>query len=312
VSAIVAALAVLPALAVAFGALGSRVWLLDLCAHTTAQCAFALAVAELALLFARRWLWCALLAPFALLACLRTAPLFVGSAGARPSRAPGRVLRLASINLRFDNDDHAAVLAALRSEPFDVIAVNEMTRVWRAALHPLDADYPHHLDWPASTFGIGLWSRYPLKEAEVIPLGSAVTPAIRAVVLAPQGTFTLLAVHPSRPGLTGQSDTDLRDLALAAIPRVLGKAVRPRIVLGDCNDTRWSGAFGDLLSATGLADTADGRGWQPSWPVALPSLLRIPIDQCLIEPTVAVHRRRLGPDVGSDHLPLFVDLELPP
>jgi endonuclease/exonuclease/phosphatase (EEP) superfamily protein YafD len=311
VSAVVAALAVLPALATAFGALGSRVWLLDLCAHMTAQCAFALVAAGLALLFARRWLWCALLAPFVLLACLRTAPLFVGRAGARPSGSAERVLRLASVNLRFDNDDHAAVLAMLRSEPFDVIAVTEMTKAWLSALQALNADYPHYRGWPGTCFGIGLWSRYPLQDAQVLPLGSPVWPAIRAVVLAPQGACTLLVVHAPRPGLSGQADTDFRDRALAAIPRLLEKAARPRIVIGDCNDTRWSGAFGSLLSATGLADSADGRGWQPSWPTSLPSLLRIPIDQCLIEPTVAVLRRRLGPDVGSDHLPLFVDLELP-
>jgi endonuclease/exonuclease/phosphatase (EEP) superfamily protein YafD len=312
VSAIVAALAVLPALATAFGALGSRVWLLDLCAHTTAQCALALAGAELALLFARRWLWCALLAPFALLACLRTAPLFVGRAGASPTRSAERVLRLASLNLRFDNDDHAAVLAALRSEPFDVIAVSEMTKAWLSALQGLNADYPHYVGWPDSCFGIGLWSRHPLREPAVIPLGHAATPGIKTIVLAPQGTYTLLVVHAPRPGLTGQAETEERDRTLAAIPRVLGKAPRPRIVIGDCNDTRWSGAFADLLASTGLADTADGRGWQPTWPTSLPSPLRIPIDHCLIEPTVAVLRRRLGPDVGSDHLPLFLDVELPP
>src|SRR5262245_53494475 len=165
----------------------------------TAQCAFALAFAELALLFARRWLWCALLAPFALLACLRTAPLFVGRGGARPSGAAERVLRLASINLRFDNDDHAAVLRALRSESFDVIAVSEMTRAWLSALQALNADYPHYVGWPDSCFGIGLWSRHPLRDPAVIPLGHAATPGIKTVVMAPQGPYTLLVVHAPRP-----------------------------------------------------------------------------------------------------------------
>ena len=85
----------------------------------------------------------------------------------------------------------------------------------------------------------------------------------------------------------------------------------PRVVLGDCNATRWTQAFREMLAASGLVDTADGAGWQPTWPVSLPALLRIPIDHVLVEPTLQVRRRWIGPETGSDHLPVYVEFDLP-
>jgi endonuclease/exonuclease/phosphatase (EEP) superfamily protein YafD len=40
------------------------------------------------------------------------------------------------------------------------------------------------------------------------------------------------------------------------------------------------------------------------------AVLRIPIDHCLVSPSVAIVDRRVGPPVGSDHLPVFVDFAI--
>jgi endonuclease/exonuclease/phosphatase (EEP) superfamily protein YafD len=40
-------------------------------------------------------------------------------------------------------------------------------------------------------------------------------------------------------------------------------------------------------------------------------LFSIPIDHCFISPSIAVTDVRTGPDVGSDHRPIIVDLRLP-
>jgi len=42
----------------------------------------------------------------------------------------------------------------------------------------------------------------------------------------------------------------------------------------------------------------------------MPGSLRIPLDNCLVSEEVAVAGRRVGPDIGSDHLPLVVDFAL--
>jgi len=58
-----------------------------------------------------------------------------------------------------------------------------------------------------------------------------------------------------------------------------------------------------------LKDSSLGWGIQPTWPAMfLP--LRIPIDHCLVSPDLKIVRRKIGRDIGSDHLPLLVDLGL--
>lgn len=78
------------------------------------------------------------------------------------------------------------------------------------------------------------------------------------------------------------------------------------MVLGDLNVTPWSHVFRDLLKRTGLIDSAQGWGIQPTWPSGA-VLLRIPIDHCLHSPDVAIVNREIGENVGSDHFPVIVD-----
>jgi endonuclease/exonuclease/phosphatase (EEP) superfamily protein YafD len=66
--------------------------------------------------------------------------------------------------------------------------------------------------------------------------------------------------------------------------------------------------FRDFLATTGLKDSRVGFGWQPTWPTGSMSL-RIPIDHVLVEPDLVVLERQVGPDIGSDHLPVRVRLK---
>ena len=72
----------------------------------------------------------------------------------------------------------------------------------------------------------------------------------------------------------------------------------------------WSLPLRRLIRQTGLRDSALGFGVQPTWPAGM-LLARIQIDQCLVSEDLKVVRRDVGPDVGSDHLPLVVELALP-
>jgi hypothetical protein len=42
------------------------------------------------------------------------------------------------------------------------------------------------------------------------------------------------------------------------------------------------------------------------WPV-----LRIPIDHCLVSPDIGVLTMRTGRHIGSDHLPIIIDMVMP-
>jgi endonuclease/exonuclease/phosphatase (EEP) superfamily protein YafD len=81
-------------------------------------------------------------------------------------------------------------------------------------------------------------------------------------------------------------------------------------VLGDLNATPWSYYFQRLVRESGLTDSSKGRGIHATWPAGL-FPLRIPIDHCLLSPEIGVINKMTGNNVGSDHLPVVVDLQLP-
>jgi endonuclease/exonuclease/phosphatase (EEP) superfamily protein YafD len=82
------------------------------------------------------------------------------------------------------------------------------------------------------------------------------------------------------------------------------------LVMGDLNATPWSRPFRRLLRRSALCDSRAGFGVQASFPAAS-TLLRLPIDHLLASCGVGVRARRIGRDVGSDHLPVIVDVVVP-
>lgn len=82
------------------------------------------------------------------------------------------------------------------------------------------------------------------------------------------------------------------------------------IVIGDFNSTPWYGPFRKLLNESRLINSQRGFGIQTTWHSILPPALRIPIDHCLHSKSLTTTKRVIGKDIGSDHLPLFVELRL--
>ena len=91
------------------------------------------------------------------------------------------------------------------------------------------------------------------------------------------------------------------------LARKLRKIGGPLVVVGDFNNTPWSASFHAFLAVSGLHDSAQGRGPLLTWPTGAP-LMRIPIDQCFYSDCVQILSKRLGTDIGSDHLPLIIDV----
>lgn len=94
------------------------------------------------------------------------------------------------------------------------------------------------------------------------------------------------------------------------IQRTLKNGEKNLIVIGDFNSTPWYGSFRQLIRKSGLINSQRGFGIQATWNSVLPPLLRIPIDHCLHSKSFTTIKRFIGSDIGSDHLPLFVELRL--
>ncbi len=62
-----------------------------------------------------------------------------------------------------------------------------------------------------------------------------------------------------------------------------------------------------MLEVGKLSDSEQGFGPQPSWSTEL-LIPVVPIDHFLVSKDIEVLNRVLGPNIGSDHLPVYVDL----
>jgi len=221
----------------------------------------------------------------------------------------GPTLRFLVANTLRSNRDHARLLALLAAEQPDVIVLSEVTPALWESLAPIRGAYPHHRAEPRrDAFGIALLSRQPLVGIELGGLGPLQRPWLRARLTTAAGALQVVAAHPSPPAR--RELMEITTVEMAELGRELAVSEQPLVLLGDLNSTPWSSRFRELLSTTGLRDSTRGFGLQPSFPVGLLPL-RIPLDHALVSSELEVLDRRLGPDIGADHLPVILDLRLP-
>ncbi len=237
-----------------------------------------------------------------LVALLAIVPDLTASRRAVPVGTPVRVL---SANVLMMNHDYARLARVIAEERPDVIALVEPSRRWLEALAPSVAGYAR-IEAPREDYlGMALYVRGEVRgEVRVLSNG---TPNIFAEVSVGDATFRIVVVHPVPPITGALHEKLVRYFA------ELGAVVRgdPRIVVaGDFNATPWSRTFATMMNASGLCDSRAGFGMQATRP-ADEWILRIPIDHVLTSCAIGVADRRVGPDVGSDHLPVVVDLVIP-
>jgi endonuclease/exonuclease/phosphatase (EEP) superfamily protein YafD len=292
-------------IATILGFAGRLVWWLELASHFRLQLFWGSSIVFAMFVLARRRvgmicaaLLCATNAAV-IVPLYLAAPVSVGAVD-RP------ILRLLIANVHTGNRDHGRLLELVGTENPDLLLLEEIDAVWLAALEPLTADYPYRIVRPrADNFGIAMWSRVPI-EARVRWFGSAGVPSIQAQLQHAGSAVRVLLTHPLPP--MSARNARLRDSQARAVARAVRQLGGRVILAGDFNMTCWSPAFADLLEESGLSDSTRGFGPQTTWPTTLPLPCRIPIDHCLHTPDFEVVDRRVGPDIGSDHLPLVVDL----
>ena len=250
-----------------------------------------------------RWFDAAMVA-LLLDACI-LAPELADARRELPEGAPVRVL---VVNVLRESSEFERVRRLIAEEQPDIIGIVEADARWLRELAPALAPYPSRIEAPRTdNFGMALYARGPLEGGGVEHLASDL-PSIVAETAHGGARLGIVLVHPSPP-LSGEwYDAQLRHFDAVAA-RARGFA-GPFVIMGDFNATPWSRAFARLRGASGTCDSRTGFGAQTSYP-ADGWLLRIPIDHVLVACSIGVRDRRIGPPVGSDHLPVIADLVVP-
>jgi endonuclease/exonuclease/phosphatase (EEP) superfamily protein YafD len=307
-------LVVIPAAIVAVMSLasfaGAWVWWLDVLANFRAQYVVVLAIFGL-VVAASRWRRTGLaILGIALINLFFVAPLFVGSPGEPVEGAPG--MRVMSFNLLSTNQSYGEVIEYVEATDPDLVLLHESSRPWEVAMQSSGLDYEIIRGRSEKLiFGTLVLAR---DEVEAVSYGFAEGDG-RAIslVFQPEGwpvPVQILSSHPVAP--TSGERAALRDAQISFAAGWAAEQDGAYAVVGDLNASPWSSPFRGLVSEGHLRNSQIGFGVQPSFSAMTILAFRIPIDHLLHSADLRVRDRRLGPDLGSDHFPLVVDLEYAP
>lgn len=241
----------------------------------------------------------------------------------RRATAGGEGLTIMTFNVLLGGKPAAAALDAMAAAAPDIICLQEMTPELAAAFKArLGTRYPHRYFKPGRmTQGVGIASRYPLSNGQVLTLGLTYLPAVSATVRLKSGKIRVACVHLMPPIARFKKSVGVREryfrndgIRVGQVKRLLkhmDAAGLPAIILGDMNEWRGATAL-SRLTAGGFADACDGRGARCglTWPgasVPLPALFRI---DHILGRGVRFTDAAVLEAGGSDHYPVAARFDL--
>lgn len=238
--------------------------------------------------------------PTALAAVLIGVGWFSASAPAEGTSADSRPrFTVVSANLKLGQADLDALRRWIDRLGVDLVVLQEVTEASAQAIARWK-DYPYQLVTPEDgPFGLAILSRHPLSATQA--LESLEQPLrYRAFISWQEHRVGISAIHPMPP--VAPLYHERRAQIFEEEARWARLAASPSILAGDLNASPWSSAMRavgpGLRRATGL---------QATWPAMLPV---IPIDHILTSEAWQVVASGVGPEIGSDHRPVFAVLSL--
>src|SRR5215475_3083563 len=222
----------------------------------------------------------------------------------------GHRVKLILANVNHRNTAREKFIAFARKRAPDVLVVQEVTESWRESLQALHSRYPFTEELPrGGGSGMALYSRFPFERLTIsFPEGDA-RPCILARMDINGVSVSLLSIHPRTPILSERYK--LRNGTLSTAADCLHDLPGPKICVGDLNITPWSPYYRSFVERAKLVNVRKGFGMLPSWPTFLFfRCLMLPLDHCLVSHDIRVMDARTGEPIGSDHLPLIVEIEL--
>jgi len=215
------------------------------------------------------------------------------------------VLSIMSFNLGRRPDIGDVFIAHLDATSPDLLVLQEFGRQSADLLAALEARYPYSvLEERDDSFGIAMYSRHPLVDAEVLHFASSGIPFLRASVRSDGETLDVLGIHLQWP-MTPSSFRE-RNRQIDVLEKLIMNRSRPAVLCGDWNLTPWSGHYHEVTSGD-LSDSGRADRFRPTWPTYL-LLPGIAVDHCFVTYPLVVADKSIGPPSGSDHRPITTQI----
>lgn len=205
-------------------------------------------------------------------------------------------------NMFYGNQTPAKLLPFVAAERPDIIVVVESSPQERSILQAnLSGRYRYQFFYGETH----VMSRFPLVDKGYLPIGHTVQGFL---VNTPQGPLDLEIVHFSRPwpyANTRDPRSNPPDQIKLFLNHLKGRDTASTVVVGDFNATPNSRLMRQLEKGANLRVLGAPVG---TWPANFPGYLRLNFDNALFGKSLGVTRRRVGPNTGSDHRPILIDV----
>lgn len=245
-------------------------------------------------------------------------PYFLGSKvvpDARPDEINDtNAVGIIIANVLMTNRQSGAFLDIVRTQKPDLILAMEVDHWWVEQLQALRQEYPYAVEYPMdNAYGMALYSRLPLENAQVKFLDDEKIPSIHAKVKMPSSrNFWFHGVHPVAPVPSSRypDSKGEKEVTLVQVGDMVAKESLPSVVAGDFNDVSWSHTS-QMFSARGkLCNVRLGRGILNTFSTDS-YIKRWPLDHCFVTKDFKLQKLERLPDFHSDHFALHTRLVLP-
>lgn len=288
------------------GFFGAYAYVLNLSSHFRVQYAIVLLAGTLLLWSVGKRKTSLIALSLALLNLVEIVPLYQKPAVNTENRQLG--FSLLQVNVLSQNQQYEQLMKEVRRLNPDVVVMEEITTEWYEALAAVRQEYPYVVETlERSDLGVMVMSKIPLEETELIDFNDGRLPSLVTELQVEGQPIRLIATHPLSP--RSKQNFKLRNQQLYAIAQAFSERDQPLMMVGDLNITSFSPIFKRFIREIDLYDSREGFGVQPSWPARAWRIARISLDHCLLSPDLSVSQRKLGQYVGSDHLPVYVEIE---
>ncbi len=222
---------------------------------------------------------------------------------------PARQLCLLTCNVLTPNRNAQALRSLVLAHQPDVLVTLESDQWWEDQLESLEEEMPYTVKCPLDNlYGMHLYSRLPLDEAEICYFVEEAVPSIHATITLRSGdNIRAHFLHPAPPSPTENIESAERDAELVIVAQSLADGELPVIVTGDLNDVAWSATTRLFRKISGLLDPRVGRGMYNTFHAGYP-FIRWPLDHVFHSHHFTLREIRRLPSIGSDHFPLLTRL----
>ncbi len=227
-------------------------------------------------------------------------------------------IRIFVANVLQENRNAIKLLEEIKETTPDLILLNEMDDWWTSQVRKLEKSHPHMLLHPlTNTYGMNLYSRFELVDPEFRFLFDPGIPSIRTKLkIADNRIIHFYGVHPRPPALKKEGkeereDSAHRDAELIVVAKEVAQLKTPVIVAGDFNDVAWSHTTRLFQRTSRLLDPRVGRGMFNSYNAKFP-MFRYPLDHLFHSDHFTYVGIKRMEYFGSDHFPIFAELNLEP